>query len=130
MPSLREMEEWHARRVVWRDGVMREYGRKSTFFDMYLPFTDHVDWLDRTAGCGLREHFGIWERWINLCEYSCFFFFFLPFPKKPTHKTPPLSLFSLSLSLSSLFLILSYFSQPPGNSGIKTVNSTTPVVTD
>lgn len=68
MPSLREMEEWHARRVVWRDGVMREYGRKSTFFDMYLPFTDHVDWLDRTAGCGLREHFGIWERWVNLCE--------------------------------------------------------------
>lgn len=78
MPSLREMEEWHARRVVWRDGVMREYGKKSTFFDMYLPFTDHVDWLDRTAGCGLREHFGIWERWINLCELS-FVFSFLSF---------------------------------------------------
>ncbi|EMF10073.1 FAD/NAD(P)-binding domain-containing protein [Sphaerulina musiva SO2202] len=70
MPSLREMEEWHARRVVWRDGVMREYGRKSTFFDMYLPFTDHVDWLDRTAGCGLREHFGIWERWINISAWK------------------------------------------------------------
>lgn len=96
MPSLREMEEWHARRVVWRDGVMREYGKKSTFFDMYLPFTDHVDWLDRTAGCGLREHFGIWERWINLCELSfvslSFLFFPFLFPKKPTHKPPPLSL--------------------------------------
>lgn len=93
MPSLREMEEWHARRVVWREGVMREYGRKSTFFDMYLPFTDHVDWLDRTAGCGLREHFGIWERWINLCEYLSFFlFFFLFSPMKPTHKPPPPSL--------------------------------------
>lgn len=91
MPSLREMEEWHARRVVWRDGVMREYGRKSTFFDMYLPFTDHVDWLDRTAGCGLREHFGIWERWINLCECLVFFPFFSSSSKKP-NSNPPLPL--------------------------------------
>lgn len=109
MPSLREMEEWHARRVVWRDGVMREYGRKSTFFDMYLPFTDHVDWLDRTAGCGLREHFGIWERWINICEclvfslfssfFSLFFFSFLSFfPQKSQPINHPLSLLSLSLS--------------------------------
>lgn len=92
MPSLREMEEWHARRVVWREGVMREYGKKSTFFDMYLPFTDHVDWLDRTAGCGLREHFGIWERWINLCELSFvsfFLFLSLSFPFFSPKKANP-----------------------------------------
>lgn len=85
---------------------MREYGRKSTFFDMYLPFTDHVDWLDRTAGCGLREHFGIWERWINICElffvsFFPFSFHFFPFLFPPPsffpQKSQPLNL-SLSLS--------------------------------
>lgn len=68
MPSLKEMEVWHEKRLAWREETTQRYGKKSTFFNLYLPFTDHILWLDRTAGCGIREHFGLVERWKNLCE--------------------------------------------------------------
>lgn len=70
MPSLNDMELWHEKRLAWREETIRTYGKKSTFFSLYLPFTDHVCWLDKTAGCGIRDHFGLLERWRNLCAWK------------------------------------------------------------
>jgi dimethylaniline monooxygenase (N-oxide forming) len=64
------MKNWQKKRLKWRNSIIERYGTKTTFFSLLLPFTDHVLWLDETAGCGIRAHFGLVERWTNLCAWK------------------------------------------------------------
>lgn len=65
LPPLSEMKRWHQFYLEWRENMTKQYSATSTFYTGFLPMTDHVDWMDKTAGLGIRKHFGIIERWKN-----------------------------------------------------------------
>ncbi|USW57928.1 Putative flavin monooxygenase, FAD/NAD(P)-binding domain superfamily [Septoria linicola] len=70
LPSFNSLRRWQKMRCAWRDDVVRTYGSKSTFYTLLLPYTDHILWLDDTAGCGIRKHFGLIERWMNFSAWK------------------------------------------------------------
>jgi dimethylaniline monooxygenase (N-oxide forming) len=68
LPSFPEMQKWHRNYITWRKDLMAKQKVKSTFYVAFVPIADHLNWLDRTAGTGLFEHFGwftrrAWEFW-------------------------------------------------------------------
>ena len=65
LPALPEMQKWHKDCLKWREDMTRQYDAKSTFYTVFVPMSDHANWVDKTAGLGLRHHFGLVERWIN-----------------------------------------------------------------
>jgi dimethylaniline monooxygenase (N-oxide forming) len=66
LPPLSDMKRWHQDYLTWREDTIKQYNAKSTFYTVFVPTTDHIDWVDATAGLGLRQHFGLVERWTNL----------------------------------------------------------------
>ncbi|EME78310.1 uncharacterized protein MYCFIDRAFT_199544 [Pseudocercospora fijiensis CIRAD86] len=74
LPPLPEMQTWHRNFLQWRQRTLRKYSASSppseSFYPALVPFSDHVAWLDRTAGLGIREHFGWVERWINKTSWG------------------------------------------------------------
>ena len=65
LPPLAEMQRWHTSYLAWREDMTKRYNARSTFYTAFVPTTDHIAWVDATAGLGLRRHFGLVERWTN-----------------------------------------------------------------
>ena len=65
LPPLSEMEQWHRNRLAWRQNTIRKSKVDSNFYAVFVPFPDHLAWLDETAGTGLFKHFGLfsWTAW-------------------------------------------------------------------
>lgn len=68
LPSLEDMESWYRRYITWRNEIKSRHEAKSTFYTAFVPFVDHIKWLDETAGTGLFSHFGwfslrAWRLW-------------------------------------------------------------------
>ncbi|PPJ55542.1 hypothetical protein CBER1_05390 [Cercospora berteroae] len=70
LPSLTEMESWRQKYRAWRSAVAKKYRAQSTFYPFMVPMADYAAWLDRTAGIGIREHFGVVGRWVNWCAWK------------------------------------------------------------
>ena len=66
LPPLSDMKRWHQDYLTWREDTIKQYNAKSTFYTVFVPMADHVNWVDSTAGLGIRRHFGLVERWTNL----------------------------------------------------------------
>ena len=62
LPPLAEMKTWHDGFLAWRRDVASRQKIDSTFYVGFLPFGDHMNWLDKTAGSGVFERFG-WFNW-------------------------------------------------------------------
>lgn len=70
LPPLPEMRDWRKGFLKWREDTQKKYNATSTFYPLFVPMTDHIDWLDKTAGLGMRKHFGLVERWTNLAAWK------------------------------------------------------------
>jgi dimethylaniline monooxygenase (N-oxide forming) len=58
LPSFGEMKEWHRKYLSWRKDSVARQKIKSTFYVVVMPIVDHIQWLDKTAGTGVFDHFG------------------------------------------------------------------------
>jgi dimethylaniline monooxygenase (N-oxide forming) len=58
LPSFEDMKEWHRNYLAWREELVRKQKFESTFYILFQPFADHLQWLDKTAGTDVFEHFG------------------------------------------------------------------------
>lgn len=65
LPTHATMLHWHATFLAWRNHLIKKYNARETFYTAILPFSDMADWYDKTAGLGMRQHFGYISRWTS-----------------------------------------------------------------
>jgi dimethylaniline monooxygenase (N-oxide forming) len=70
LPSLDEMKGWQDMYMNWRERTITRHGATSTFYPVFVPMGDYFNWLDQTAGLGLRARFGLLQRWTNPKAWS------------------------------------------------------------
>lgn len=66
LPPLPEMVQWYEKYLDWRRKTVKGQDG-SNFYQSFTPINEHLEWLDRTAGCGVWDHFGGWCSGIGCC---------------------------------------------------------------
>ena len=64
------MQKWHRDFLSWRRKLVERQKFKSTFHVGFVPMADHLQWLDKTAGTGVFQHFGWFcqRSWAFWCQ--------------------------------------------------------------
>lgn len=60
LPSYEEMKSWRTKTLKWRNEMVARQKTQSTFYTAFVPFPDHIQWLNWAAGAGVFEHFSGW----------------------------------------------------------------------
>ncbi|KAG6361790.1 hypothetical protein INS49_010019 [Diaporthe citri] len=83
LPPLSDMKTWYRGFMVWRQNLLNRQKSEATFYTVAQPLTDHMRWLEETAGTEVFDHFGwfsrkAWSFWwndrklYNLCANGLF----------------------------------------------------------
>ncbi|KAJ9622083.1 hypothetical protein H2203_006964 [Taxawa tesnikishii (nom. ined.)] len=60
LPSLPEMEAYFDHYLQWRRNQLKGESPNANFYLAFVPGHEHLEWLDRTAGCGVGDNLGGW----------------------------------------------------------------------
>lgn len=59
--SYEAMKAWHAKNLEWRKAMKATQKVESTFYVAYMPFGEHIRYLNWAAGTGVFENFGLFS---------------------------------------------------------------------
>jgi dimethylaniline monooxygenase (N-oxide forming) len=62
LPSYEKMLQWHKNWIKWINDLLARQKMVSTFYVLFIPLADHLQWLNTQAGTELFEHFS-WTSW-------------------------------------------------------------------
>lgn len=62
LPPLGEMKAWYRDFMEWRQKLLNEQKSEATFYTLTQPLTDHMLWMEKTAGTDVFDHFGWFSR--------------------------------------------------------------------
>ncbi|MBE7181743.1 MAG: hypothetical protein INR71_11160 [Terriglobus roseus] len=83
LPPYEEQLQWHRDYLDWRADLKRRQKTEASFYTVFMPFPDHMRWLDEASGCDVLKHFGwlsskAWSFWwsdremYKLCKSGVF----------------------------------------------------------
>lgn len=83
LPPLEGMRAWYRGYMEWRQNLLNQQKSEATFYTVFQPLTDHMQWMEDAAGTELFDHFGwfsrkAWSFWwndrklYNLCANGLF----------------------------------------------------------
>lgn len=68
LPSYEEQKKWYEDYISWRRDLLRRQRTEASFYTVFVPFPDHLRFIDDAAGSDILKHFGwfstkAWSFW-------------------------------------------------------------------